>query len=480
MPSHAETVHPPQVAGMFYPAAPDALNALIADVRKHARPDGGVAPKVVIAPHAGLFYSGAVAATAFGAWARRVEPPRRIVIIGPAHRVAFSGVAVHPASKWRTPLGEIPVAGVTHAGLAQAPGIIVDPRPFAGEHSLEMHLIMLQTMLPAPFEIVPILVGDADPGSVVEALRRVWGGPETVVAVSSDLSHFLDQTSAQSIDSDTVRRIEMLDAAALDGRRACGFLPIKGALEIAAERDMRVSGLHLATSADVGADASRVVGYGAFALEYAASARLAETDRERLLSACMVALGVVTRNGGKAPPPTLAAVSPALSSWRATFVTLTENAQLRGCIGSLDPRRTLIDDAVANTAEAAFADPRFPPLKESELTGLRLDVSILSHPRPIPTESESELVAALEPDRDGLILSAGKRRALFLPSVWRHLPDARAFVRHLMAKAGFDSDRWPEGLEARRFRVESFGAPWRRVDAKDVGLEANDAKAVQH
>jgi MEMO1 family protein len=479
MPSHAETVHPPQVAGMFYPAAPDALNALIADVRKHARPDGGVAPKVVIAPHAGLFYSGAVAATAFGAWARRVEPPRRIVIIGPAHRVAFSGVAVHPASKWRTPLGEIPVAAVTHAGLAQAPGIIVDPRPFAGEHSLEMHLIMLQTMLPAPFEIVPILVGDADPGSVVEALRRVWGGPETVVAVSSDLSHFLDQTSAQSIDSDTVRRIEMLDAAALDGRRACGFLPIKGALEIAAERDMRVSGLHLATSADVGADASRVVGYGAFALEYAASARLAETDRECLLSACMIALRDAAQTAGEGPP-TLAAVSPALSPWRATFVTLTENERLRGCIGSLEPCQPLIEDALANTAQAAFADPRFPPLKESELTGLRLDVSILSHPRPIPAGSESDLAAALEPDRDGLILSVGKRRALFLPSVWRHLPDARAFVRNLMAKAGFESNRWPEGLQARRFRVESFGAPWRRVDAKDVGLEANDAKAVQH
>jgi len=463
---------------MFYPAAPDALNALIADVRKRARPDGGVAPKVVIAPHAGLVYSGAVAATAFGAWARRLEPPRRIVIIGPAHRVAFSGVAVHPASKWRTPLGEIPVAGVTHAGLAQAPGVVIDSRPFAGEHSLEMHLIMLHAMLPAPFEIVPILVGDAHSHQVAEALRRVWGGPETVVAISSDLSHFLDQVSAQSIDSDTAHRIETLDGAALDGRRACGFLPIKGALEIAAERDMRVSGLHLATSADVGADASRVVGYGAFALEYAASARLAETDRERLLSACMVALGLATRNGGKAPPPTLAAGSPALSAWRATFVTLTENERLRGCIGSLDPRRPLIDDAVANTAQAAFADPRFPPLKESELAGLRLDVSILSYPRPIPTESVSELVAALEPDRDGLILSAGTRRALFLPSVWRHLPDARAFVRHLMAKAGFDSNRWPEGLEARRFRVESFGARWRRVDAKDVELEANDAKSL--
>ena len=348
---------------MFYPAAPDALNALIADVRRHARPDGGVAPKVVIAPHAGLVYSGAVAATAFGPWARRAKPPRRIVIVGPAHRVAFSGIAVHPASNWRTPLGEIPVAGVTHAELARAPSVVVDPRPFVGEHSLEMHLVMLQAMLPAPFEIMPLLVGDADPHVVAEALRGVWGGPETVVAVSSDLSHFLDQTSAQSIDSDTARRIETLDAAALDGRRACGFLPIKGALEIAAERDMRISGLHLATSANAGAEASRVVGYGAFAFEYAASARLAESDRERLLSACMIALRHATKTGGEPSPMRFEGEPPSFSPWRATFVTLTENEQLRGCIGSLEPRRPLIEDALANTAQAAFADPRFQPLE---------------------------------------------------------------------------------------------------------------------
>ncbi|MGH6798988.1 MAG: AmmeMemoRadiSam system protein B, partial [Roseiarcus sp.] len=244
MPSGAGAIHPAQAAGMFYPADPDAVNALIADVRRQARPDGGVAPKVVVAPHAGIVYSGSVAATAFGPWARRAEPPRRIVIVGPAHRVAFRGLAVHPAAKWLTPLGEAPVAPVAHAELAQAPGVVVDPRPFAGEHSLEMHMVMLQAMLPAPFEIVPILVGDADPHWVAEALRRVWGGPETVVAVSSDLSHFLDQRRAESIDSDTARRIETLDAAALDGRRACGFLAVKAALEIAAERDMRASGLH--------------------------------------------------------------------------------------------------------------------------------------------------------------------------------------------------------------------------------------------
>jgi MEMO1 family protein len=481
MPSPAETIHPPQVAGMFYPADPDALNGLIADVRTRARPDGGVAPKVVVAPHAGLVYSGSVAATAFGPWVRRAEPPRRIVIIGPAHRVAFSGVAIHPASKWRTPLGEVPVAPGAHAELAQAPGVVVDPRPFAGEHSLEMHLVMLQAMLPAPFEILPILVGDADPHIVAEALRRVWGGPETVIAVSSDLSHFLDQRRAEATDSDTARRIETLDAAALDGRRACGFLPVKAALEIAAERDMRATGLHLATSADAGADASRVVGYGAFALEYAASARLAESDRERLLSACMSALlQVATQTGGEALDLRLDGLSPALSAWRATFVTLTENERLRGCIGSLEPRRPLIEDALANTAKAGFADPRFPPLKESELTGLRLDVSILSHRRPIPAASESEVADELEPDRDGLILTAGKRRALFLPSVWRHLPDARVFVRHLMAKARFESNHWPEGLEARRFRVESFGAPWRQIDSKELAPPTIDAQTFQH
>jgi AmmeMemoRadiSam system protein B/AmmeMemoRadiSam system protein A len=464
---------------MFYPADPDALNALIADVRKRARPDCGVAPKVVVAPHAGLVYSGAVAATAFGPWARRAEPPRRIVIVGPAHRVAFSGVAIHPASKWRTPLGDVPVATVTHAELAQTPGIVVDPRPFAGEHSLEMHLVMLQAMLPAPFEIVPILVGDADSHRVAEALRRIWGGPETVVAVSSDLSHFLEQRRAEATDSDTARRIETLDGAALDGRRACGFLPLKAALEIAAERDIRVTALHLATSADAGADASRVVGYGAFGLEYAASARLAEADRERLLSTCMSALQAAAQSGGKAPTMSLDGLSPPLSSWRATFVTLTQNERLRGCIGSLEPRRPLLEDAVANTARAAFADPRFPPLNESELAGLRLDISILSHPRPIAAGSEVELSGALEPDRDGLILSAGGRRALFLPSVWRQLPDARAFVSHLMAKGGFDSNRWPKGLQASRFRVESFGAPWRRTDSEALAPARIGAQPVQ-
>jgi AmmeMemoRadiSam system protein B/AmmeMemoRadiSam system protein A len=462
-----DQVHPAQVAGMFYPAEREALKALIANVRKRTRPDGGASPKIAVAPHAGIVYSGSVAATAFGPWARRAEPPKRVVIIGPAHRVAFRGVAIHPGARWSTPLGEAPVAPIAHAELPGACGAFIDARPFVGEHSLEMHLVMLQAMLPAPFEIVPILVGDADPAQVARALRFGWGGPETVISVSSDLSHFLDRASAESIDSDTAGRIEILDRASLDGRRACGFLPLKGALEVASERDLRASRLHLATSADVGAGEARVVGYGAFALEYAASARLADADRTFLLSACMAALGTAVERG-KRVEPRVADAPTALAPWRATFVTLTHGGRLRGCVGSLAARRALIEDAVLNTVQAATADPRFAPLDRAGLAGLRVDVSILSHPRPISARSEYELIDPLEPDRDGLILEAGKRRALFLPSVWREVPDARAFVRHLLTKAAIEAKGWPEGLEAKRFRVESFGDAWRPVDVKEM------------
>ena len=463
------SVHPAQVAGLFYPAEPDALRALVREMRKGARPDGGVAPKAVVAPHAGVVYSGSVAATAFDAWARRADPPQKIVIVGPAHRVAFRGLAIHPAAAWSTPLGEAKVAHDLHVRLAEARAASVDARPFAGEHSLEMHLVMLQAMLPAPFEILPILVGDATPAEVAAALRLVWGGTETVVSLSSDLSHFLDQARARAIDDDTARRIEVLDAGSLEGRRACGYLPIAGALTIAAERDLRVSRLHLATSADAGADASRVVGYGAFALEYAASARLADADRGRLLATAMASLAAAARNGGRKPSMVLdGRLSPTLSATRGTFVTLTEGGRLRGCIGSPAPRMALIEDVAANAVQAGFGDPRFAPLSEAELEGLELDVSILSHPRPIPAGSEAELVEQLEPDRDGLILGQGRQRGLFLPSVWRQLPDGREFVRHLLRKAGLDATTFPTGLEAHRFRVEAFGAPFRQVSAEEI------------
>ena len=320
----AREVHPPQVAGMFYPAEAPALRDLIAAMRAQAR-ETTVAPKLVVAPHAGIVYSGSVAATAYEPWARRAEPPKRVVIIGPAHRYGFKGLALHPAASWATPLGEVLVARDLHAKVGEMPAVTVSERPFVGEHSLEMHLVMLQAMFSTPFEILPILVGQAAPGEVAAVLNAAWGGPETVISISSDLSHFHDQKTAVQLDSETARKIETYDAAAMSGERACGYLPISGALQIADERDLRISGMHLATSGEVNGDFSRVVGYGAFAFEYAASARVAESDRVKLLATAMAALSAAARSGGRAPklgfdaPP-----PPALFSTRATFVTLTQ------------------------------------------------------------------------------------------------------------------------------------------------------------
>jgi len=462
---HPGEVFPPQVAGTFYPADPEALRAALAAAIGRATPDGGVAAKLVVAPHAGLVCSAHVAATAFAGWARRKVPVERVIVLAPAHRMAISGLALHPAGSWATPLGRMEVAWREAVKLLPLADVHVDARPFAGEHALEMHLLVLQAMLPAPFEIVPILVGDAEPETVAEAIERLWGGPETVISLSSDLSHYLDRATATNLDRDTARRIETLDGPGLDGRRACGHRILAGALRLAAERDLRATTLRLATSADVGADPGRVVGYGAFALEQAASARIGDRDRALLLDTCMAALtDAVAHEGRMAELVTDAPLSPPLMAQRATFVTLERGAQLRGCIGSLAPHRPLLGDAAINVVKAGFSDPRFGPLRAEELDGLDLSVSILSTPRAMAVTSEEELIAALDPDLDGLILADQGRSALFLPSVWRTLSDPRDFVRHLKQKAGLPTDHWSATMVARRFRTEKFAAPWRPID----------------
>ena len=288
-----------------------------------------------------------------------------------------------------------------------------------------MHLVMLQAMLAAPFEIVPILVGDADPHEVAEALRVVWGGPETVIAVSSDLSHFLDREKRRSRSTPTPpggsrrstrHRSKGAGPAASCPSRArsksppsatCGQPASIWRLRPTPAPTRRGSSATAPSRSNIPPrrGSPKPIESSCFRPAWPRSERRRGTAASRRRSS-------------------LNRKPAALSPWRATFVTLTENERLRGCIGSPAPRRPLIDDAIANTAKAGFADPRFAPLKESDLAGLRLDVSILSHPRPIPAGSESALVGALEPDRDGLVLGDGRRRALFLPSVWRQLADA--------------------------------------------------------
>jgi AmmeMemoRadiSam system protein B len=242
------------VAGSFYPADPEELRGTVAELLERAAP--GRPAKAIVAPHAGYVYSGAIAASAFRCMPQHV---RRVVLLGPSHFALLRGVAAPRAPRFATPLGEV--------AIEVPDGIARNDAPHEREHSLEVEVPFLQMVL-REFALVPLAVGDASPQEVADVLSRVWGGPETVVVVSSDLSHYLRYDEAREMDEQTARRIERLVPVAADA--ACGAAPLNGLLFEAARRAMRCERLDLRNSGDTAGDRRRVVGYGAFALREAA------------------------------------------------------------------------------------------------------------------------------------------------------------------------------------------------------------------
>ena len=257
------TVREPAVAGQFYPEDPGELQALVDGLLREASCREESPPKALIAPHAGYVYSGAVAAAAYACLARYRDVYSRVVLLGPCHRVPVAGMAVSGADAFRTPLGEVPVDRVTIAAL-DTKGIAEFEPSHQYEHSLEVHLPFLQTVL-GEFSIVPVVVGDTTPEAVAGLLEALWDGPETLIVVSSDLSHYLDYDTARARDELTRRRVERLDTQ-IDHDDACGATPLRGLLLAAKRRGMRVRTLDLRNSGDTGGDRDFVVGYGAWTL----------------------------------------------------------------------------------------------------------------------------------------------------------------------------------------------------------------------
>lgn len=446
------------VAGQFYPADPAQLAANVDASLAKAVPSSAV-PKAVIAPHAGHIYSGDVAGTAYSLLAKRKGEIKRVVLLGPNHRMPVRGIALSPADAWETPLGALRVDAAARDALAKREGAAIAPEPFAGEHSLEVHLPFIQRAL-GEVEILPVLVGQAPADRVSEVLGRLWGGPETAIVVSSDLSHFHDYDTATAKDDETVRGIEMLQHAVCSGDRACGAFSIAGLLDQARRRDLRVTALDVRNSGDTRGMRDRVVGYGSFAFEYAHTARLGERTREVLMDLAKKIVKQSVLSGGKQPQIKVnGQLSRALQAQRACFVTLKIGDQLRGCRGSIIASRSLIADVADHAWRSAFDDPRFPPLSAEEAEKLNFHVSILSNPRKIQCASEDELVRSLRPDIDGVILRDGAKRGLLLPSVWEQVHDPKIFVKHLKLKAGLPADHWSPSTEAFRFTTESFGDP---------------------
>jgi len=446
-------IRTPSVAGSFYPAEAATLAALVRQSLARAQVEPYPA-KALIVPHAGYIYSGEVAASGYAAVAHLAPRVRRVVLIGPAHRLGFRGIALPTASAFATPLGLVALDQEVLAAVND--GLEVRPLDLAfdGEHDLEVQLPFLQTVFPEA-TVVPLLVGAADPARVERLLEQLWGGPETLIVVSSDLSHYHDHASASRLDLATTQAIEALAPERLAPDRACGALPIVGLLRRAAALDLRATTLDRRTSGDTAGDHNRVVGYASIVFEPAAQARLSDDSRQRLLTLARETLELAAA-GVPQRPLELNHYPWPLRALRKTFVTLEIAGQLRGCIGSVVPNQPLVVDVAQNVGRAALSDPRFGPVRPEEVATIDLTIAILSHPRPIPCRSEIELLNQLQPDIDGLILRDGNRSALFLPKVWHALPQPLQFVRQLKQKAGLAPDHHSPTLQAFRFTTESF------------------------
>jgi MEMO1 family protein len=262
--SQRPKVRPPAAAGLFYASDPDRLRASVAELIGAVEASASVAPKALIAPHAGYVYSGSVAAEAFARLRAGAHAIKRVVLIGPAHFVPVRGIAAPTVDAFATPLGRIPVDRQALAAIADL--VVEADAPHAPEHSLEVELPFLQALLPS-FALVPLVIGDASTQKVAEVLRRLWGGPETAIVVSSDLSHYHDYDTARRLDAATAATIERGEWQSLGPREACGFLAVAGLIMETNRRGLVPRRLALRNSGDTAGGRERVVGYGAWTVE---------------------------------------------------------------------------------------------------------------------------------------------------------------------------------------------------------------------
>ena len=525
-------IREPAVAGQFYPGTADELSTVVQGFLDETAVPDGPTPKAMIAPHAGYVYSGPIAASAYTHLRPAHDTITRVVLLGPCHRVAVQGLALSGADAFRTPLGDVTVDQDAAAAIADLPQVQVFDATHELEHSLEVHLPFLQVVLDA-FSVVPLVVGEAAPESVAEVLEALWGGPETLIVVSSDLSHYLDYDAAQKLDGETCRAIEELDPGAIAREGACGRFPVGGLLAVAKRRGMSVQTLDVRNSGDTAGLRDQVVGYGSWIfLEKQPKPRakvtwgetivkpkpaepeaeeLAEPETEELAepgsavevepepetaaepeaaskpavaeSAADVDEGdfaAATRTLLKEHGTTLILLAAAsidhglahgetlpinqsehaedLQNDGACFVTLKRDGKLRGCIGSPEAHRPLIEDVADNAFRSAFKDPRFPALTGTERDGLEMSISVLSPKTPISFAGEDDLLSQLRPGVDGLVIEDNGLRALFLPSVWAQLTEPAEFLARLKVKSGMKEDHWSDGFKAWRFVAEEIAA----------------------
>jgi AmmeMemoRadiSam system protein B len=260
---NANTVRTPAVAGMFYPADAHELRSMVQDFLKDTQKSSEKVPKAIIAPHAGYIYSGSVAASVYARLIPAQDSINKVVLLGPSHRVPLRGLACSSMTSFATPLGKIPVDKQAIDEILSLSQVTVLDQAHAHEHSLEVQLPFLQEVL-GDFSVIPLVVGEATSEQVGEVLEKLWGGAETLIVISSDLSHYHNYETAQKMDKQTSLAIENLCPEDIHYDQACGRVPVNGLLHVARDRGLHAHTVDLRNSGDTAGPKDQVVGYGAY------------------------------------------------------------------------------------------------------------------------------------------------------------------------------------------------------------------------
>lgn len=447
------------VSGLFYPEqAPVLANMVQEFLLCSSEKRLAHCPKILVVPHAGLRFSGDTAAKAYALLKPFSKQIKRVVMLGPSHRVAFNGIAIEPADFVSTPLGNIPVDRQGIDALCEAELVVAAAHVHAAEHCLEVQWPFLQAVLD-DFSLTPLVVGEANKSQVAEVIARLWGGDETLLVISTDLSHFHPMEECEQIDANTCAKVCVADSH-LDGQEACGHKGLNGALYMAHSYGWQVQQIDYSHSAQKGGATDRVVGYGSFYIDVPSDFKSKRFqhydigDRKALL-------GLARQSIEKALNQQKLELNeddfPAHLMFRgACFVSLHKRGKLRGCIGSLQAHQSLVADVIQNAVKAAFNDPRFPQLAPAELSDIDIEISILSVPEPLPCDDEDDCLKKLRPGIDGIIIQSGVHRATFLPLVWQSLSESTTFLQHLKQKAGLSLDSWPADMQVWRYEAICF------------------------
>jgi len=459
--TYSPTYRPPAVAGRFYSSDPRVLGQQIQrwlDMPiAHLAP---MCPKVLVVPHAGYLYSGAVAARAYGLLKPFRHQIRRVVLLGPSHRQSVCGMVIPSVDVFDTPIGDIPLDRKTLSALLMTPGVVVSDEVHAFEHSLEVQLPFLQCVLDE-FALVPMAIGQIDHATVMELVEQVWGGNDTILIVSTDLSHFQSGAIASRHDRATLRRIMDLSPT-LSVDDACGALPLNGVLHSASARGLRAELIAATHSGHTTGDMACVVGYGAVALwpeERVSSDRPRGpemADETRLGEALLtLARNALADQWGlplmKVPP------HACLSKPAAVFVTWYREGQHVACHGRLVAGNRPLEVEIWHHAMAGVQDALthiHPTLEDQPL--IEVEIALIESLEPIPSETEASVIRTLIPGRDGVVFSYKRHHSTLLPHAWSECPRPLDFLKRLKERAGLAPDFWSSEVHLYRYPVRAF------------------------